>query len=88
MEKLAYKFYNKLTNIEDQKRNICNLILIIIDILIKRIYYKLVKTSIYIIKEAKIIIHVIITYYKFLDSIMSNNNMLFISKFWSILCYF
>ena len=30
----------------------------------------------------------VVWHYSFLDSIMSNSGLFFISKFWSLLCYF
>ena len=52
------------------------------------VYYKPVKVMINISNLAKIIINVVIYYYKALKSIVTDQSLLFISKFWSLLCYF
>lgn len=55
-----HKLCNKLTNIETLKKKSYNLILVIINSLIKVVYYKLLKTIINLIKEVKVIIDVVI----------------------------
>lgn len=63
-------------------------ILIIIDRLIKMIYYKLVKVIINDLGLAKTIIHVVMRHHNLPDFIISDCKVIFISKFWSSLCYF
>ena len=65
-----------------------NLILVIINKLMKMVYYKPIKIIIYISGLAKVIIDVIVRYYSPSDSIIRNWSSVFISKFWSSLCYF
>ena len=52
------------------------------------VYYKQVKFTINTPDLIKIIINIIIKYYGFLDLIVTNQGLLFTSKFWSSLCYF
>ncbi len=65
-----------------------NLILVIIDQLMKIIYYELVKITIDISGLAKIIVDVVIWYHGLPNSIVSDQSSVCISKFWSSLCYF
>ena len=51
-------------------------------------YYKLVKITINASSLAKIIINMIMRYYGLLDSIFTNQGLLFLSKFWLLLYYF
>lgn len=51
------------------------------------IYYKLVKVTIYTSRLVKVITNIIICYYNILISIITDKNLLFISKFWFLLYY-
>ena len=63
-------------------------ILVIIDRLTKIVYYKPVKVTIDVLVLAEVIINVIVRHHDLPDSIVSNRGSVFISKFWSLLCYF
>ena len=52
------------------------------------VYYKSVKVIIDAPDFAEVIINVMIKHYGFPDSIVTNRELLFTSKFWSLLCYF
>ncbi len=52
------------------------------------IYYESVKVTIDILGLAKVIINMVMRYYRVLESIIINQDLLLISKFWSLLCYF
>ena len=52
------------------------------------IYYELVKTTIDTLNLAKVIIYLVVYYYKNLETIITNQGLLFILKFWSLLYYF
>lgn len=60
----------------------------IINHLIKMVYYKLVKVIIDILSQAKVMINKIIHYYGIFEFIIKHQNLLFISKFLSLLYYF
>lgn len=62
-------------------------ILVIINSLVKMLYYKPIKIKINILGLIKVNIHVIIRYYNLFDSIFSNLVLVFISKFKSLLCH-
>ena len=72
----------------DWKEDNYNSIFVIVNWLIKMIYYKLVKVTINTPGLAKIIINVIIRHHGLLDLIVTNWGSFFISKFWSLLYYF
>lgn len=78
----------KLSSLANSKGNSYDLILVIINQLIKIIYYKLVKVTIDALILVKVILDIIIWYYGFLNLIIINKNFLFILKFQSLLCYF
>ena len=63
-------------------------ILVIVDRLIKMVYYKLVKVIINTPGLAEIIIDVVVKHYGLSDLIVSNQSSVFTFKFWSLLCYF
>ena len=65
----------------DWKKDSYNLIFVIIDWLIKMVYYKLVKIIINTLGFAKIIINITVRYYGFFDLIIINQKLLFILKF-------
>ena len=52
------------------------------------LHYKSVKININILGLAKIIINVVMKHHSLLDSIITNRELLFISKFWLSLYYF
>ena len=54
----------------------------------KIIYYKPVKITFNIPGLAKVIIDVIVHHHGLLNLIVTNKSSFFISKFWSLLCYF
>ena len=63
-------------------------ILVIVDWLIKMVYYKPVKITINAPKLGKVIINVVVYHYSLLNLIITNKGFFFILKFWSLLCYF
>lgn len=62
--------------------------ILIVNCLIKIVYYKLIKAIINIVYLAKVIINIEIKYYKMSELIVSNQSLLFDSKFWFLLYYF
>ena len=52
------------------------------------VHYKSIKVTINILGLAKVIINGLIKYHNFLGLIITNQRLLFISEFWSLLCYF
>ena len=74
-------FITGLPILIDWKRDIYNPILVIIDWLTKMFYYKPVKIMFDAYVLAKVIINVVVRDYGFLDSIVTNKSLLFISKF-------
>lgn len=74
-------FWIGLLILKNWKKDSYNLRLIIIEKLTKVICYKLVKTNIDTAIVAQVIINQIMRYYSLLNSIMSNKNILFKSKF-------
>lgn len=63
-----------------------NAIFVMIDCLIKMVYYKPVKTTIDAAGLAKVIINLVIRHNSFFKSIISDKDSLFTSKFWFLLC--
>ena len=63
-------------------------ILVIVNRLIKMVHYEPVKVTIDTPGLAEVIIDVVIQYHDLLDSIISDREAIFTSKFWSLLCYF
>ena len=63
-------------------------ILVIINWLIKILYYKLVKFPINARRLVEIILNVVVWNHDLPNSLMSDKGSLFTSKFWSSLCYF
>ena len=72
----------------NKKNNSYDSILIILNLLTKLIYYKLIKIIINISNLTKIIINIVIKYYIFLNLIVINRGLLFTSKFQLSLYYF
>ena len=63
-------------------------ILVIVDRLIKMVYYEQVKITIDAPGLAEVIIDVVVRHHGLSDSIITDRGSLFTSKFWSSLCYF
>ena len=72
----------------DWKEDSYNLILVIVDRLIKIVYYKPVTVTIDALGIAEVIIDVVIRHYGLPNSIVTNRGSLLTSKFWSWLFYF
>ncbi len=72
----------------DWKGNSYNSILVIVDWLMKMVQYKLIKVMINIPGLAEVIINIIVYHYGVPGSIVTDRGSIFISKFWSSLCYF
>lgn len=70
----------------DWKRNNYNAILVLVDWLVRIIYYKMVKTTIDILGVVEVTINIVVWYSDLLKSIISNYGLLFISKFGFLLC--
>lgn len=51
------------------------------------LYYKQVKVIINALKLVKVILNILVWYYDLFDLILTNKGLLFIFKFWSLLCY-
>lgn len=64
------------------------LILIIINCLIKMVYYKQVKVIITATKLIRVIIDMVVLYHGFSHSIINDYKTIFTFKFWSLFCYF
>ena len=52
------------------------------------VYYKLVKVTINALCLVKVIINVVVRYHRLQDSIIIDQRLLLILKFWLLLCYF
>lgn len=65
-----------------------NSIVVVVNRLIKIVYYKLVKVIINYPGLAKVVFNVVVWHHDLSYSIVSDCDLLLISKFWSILCYF
>ncbi len=63
-------------------------ILVIVDRLMKIVYYKPVKVTINAPALVEVIIEAVVWHHGLLDSIVNNRGSVFTSKFWSSLCYF
>ena len=85
---LLIDFVTNLLISMDWKRDCYDLILVIIDWLIKMVHYKQIKVTIDTPSLIKIIISVIVRYYGLSNSIVTIQRLLFTSKFWLSLCYF
>ena len=72
----------------DWNGNNYNLIFVIINRLIKIVYYKSVKVNINALGLAEVIINVVMRYYGLSNSIVTNQRLLFTSKFWLLLYCF
>ena len=72
----------------DWKEDSYESIFVIINLLIKMVHYKLVKVTINAPGLAEVVINIVVRHHKLLESIVTDQESLFISKFWSSLCYF
>ena len=70
------------------KRQSYDSILVIVDRLTKMVHYELVKITIDALGLAEVILNIVVWHHGFLDSIVSDRDSLFTSKFWSSLYYF
>lgn len=80
-------FATRLSISTNSKSKTYNSILVVVNWLIKMIYYKPVKIIIDALTLVKFIIKTVMRQYGLLDSIMSNQGLIFISKFYSSLYY-
>ena len=85
---LMIDFAMDLSILTDWKRDNYDWILVIVNWLTKIVYYEPVKVTINALRLGEIIINVVVRHYTLLDSILTDRGLLFISKFWSSLCYF
>ena len=74
-----------LTNWKDETYNS---ILVIVDRLMKMIYYEPVKVTINALGLAEVIFNMVVQHYRLPNLIVTNKGSFFISKFWLSLCYF
>ena len=74
-------FVTGLPLFADWKSNSYDSILVIVNRLTKMVYYKPVKVIIDTLKLAKIIIDVVVQYHNLPDSIISDQGVIFTSKF-------
>lgn len=81
-------FVIRLSVSRNQKSKTYVSILVIVDWLIKIIYYKLVKFIIDVLGLLKVIIDIVVSYHSLLNLIVNNFNSVLILKFESLLCYF
>ena len=81
-------FVTGLPILTDWKGDSYNSILVIINRLIKMVHYEPVKVTINAPGLAEVILDMVVWHHGLLNSIVSNRGSLFISKFWSLLCYF
>ena len=85
---LSMDFVTDLPLSVDWKGDSYDLILVIVNRLTKMVNYKPIKVIIDASGLAKVIIDVVVWHHGLPDSIVTNRSSLFISKFWSSLCYF
>ncbi len=81
-------FVTGLPILANWKGDSYNSILVIVDRLMKMVHYKLVKVTINALGLAEMIINVVVRHYGVPKSIVMDRGSLFMSKFWSLLCYF
>ena len=81
-------FVTGLPILTDWKGDSYDSILVIVDRLMKMVYYEPVKVIINAPGLAKVIIDVIVRHHNLLDSIVTDWGFFFTSKFWSLLYYF
>ena len=85
---LSMDFVTGLLILTDWKGDSYNSILVIVNRLTKIVYYKLIKVTINALGLTEIIIDMVVRHYDLPDSIVTDQRLLFTSKFWSLLCYF
>ena len=85
---LSIDFVTGLPISTDWKGDSYNSILVIVDRLKKMGHYKQVKVTIDAPGLVEVIIDVVVRHHGLPDSIVTDWGSLFISKFWSLLCYF
>lgn len=81
-------FVTSLSVFTNWKSKTYNSILVIIDQFIKMVYHKLVKIIIDALSLTKVIIKMVVWHHGLFNSIISNCGLVFILKFWLLLCYF
>ena len=81
-------FVRGLPLFADWKGNSYDSILVIIDRLTKMVHYEPVKVTIDTPGLAEVIINVVVRHHGLPDSIINDRGAIFMSKFWSSLCYF
>ena len=72
----------------DWKGNSYNSILVIINWLIKKVYYNPVQITIDILRLTEVILDIMVWHYGLSNSIISNRGLVFTLKFWFSLYYF
>ena len=85
---LLIDFVTGLPISTDWKGDSYDSILVIVDWLTKMVHYKLVKVTINASGLAEVIINMVVRHHGLPDSIVTDRELLFTSKFWSSLCYF
>lgn len=87
-QNLVMDFIVSLPLLVDRKNNNYDTILVIINWLIKMVYYKVVKTTINVLELAEMISNIVVTYYSLLKLIIIERGLLLNSKFRFSLYYF
>ena len=77
-----------LSVLSNRKGKNYNFILVIINWFKKMIYYNSEKIIVNALQLVKVIFNMVIWLYNLFNSIVSNKGLLFIFKFWLLLCYF
>ena len=85
---MSMDFITSLPISADWKGDSYDSILVIIDRLTKMVHYKPVKVTINAPSRAKVIIDVVVRHHGVPESIVTDQGLLFTSKFWFLLCYF
>ena len=85
---LLMDFVTGLPVSTDWKDEIYDFILVIVNWLTKMVHYEPIKITINTLKPAEVIFDVVVWHHSLPNLIISNKNLLFTSKFWSLLCYF
>ena len=85
---LSMDFVTGLLLSSEWKDNNYDSILVIVNQLTKIVHYELVKVTTNPPELAEVIINVVVWYYDWLDSFVTDRSSVFISKFWASLYYF
>ena len=85
---LSMDFIIGLPVLTDWKGDSYDLILVMVNRLTKKVYYKPVKVTIDALSLAGVIINIVVRHHGLLDSIVTEQRLLFTSKFCSLLGYF